>query len=103
MGWNTDTRRRWLGAIFLLAALGMLISGETVLRERLSKLSFVVFWLICFVFTCLALLVAFMDASAIRRRTREERRALFDNTLQDIARHKPMKSQKGSGGREHSG
>lgn len=80
--------RRWLGGIFLFAALGMLVAGETVLRERLGKYSFLVFWLLCFVFTCLAVLIAVVDACIVRRRTREERRALFENTLQDIVRQK---------------
>jgi cobalamin biosynthesis protein CobD/CbiB len=93
MGRRADVTRRWLGAIFLLAAVGMLLAGETVLRERFSSPVFLVFWLICLVFACLALRIAFLDVSAIRRRTREERRALFENTLQEIARRKRSKPE----------
>jgi len=92
MDWKGDMPRRWWGAAFLLTALAMLLAGETVLRERLRPAAFLVFWLICFLFTCLALFIAFLDVSAIRRRTREEQRALFENTLRDIARQKDAKA-----------
>jgi membrane protein implicated in regulation of membrane protease activity len=86
MVWKADTRRRCLGAVFLLVALGMLLAGETVLRNRLGRVSFLVFWLVCFLFTCLALLVAFLDLTVIHRRTREEQRALFEDALKGIVR-----------------
>ena len=88
MGSSSDIRRRGLGAFFLLAALGMLVAGETLLRERMSPLVFLLFWLVCLLFTCLALFIAFLDVTAIRRRIRDEQRALFENTLRDIARRK---------------
>jgi len=94
MGMKADLWRRGLGSFFLLAALGMLVAGKTLLRERLSAPAFLVFWLICLLCTCLALLVAFLDVAAIRRRTREEQRALLENTLQEIARQTKSKSKK---------
>ena len=69
----------------------MLLAGETMLRERLGAVAFLVFWLACFVFACLAMLVALLDVSAIRRRSREEQRTLFESTLQEIARQKEAK------------
>lgn len=64
----------------------MLLAGETVLRDRLGRVSFLVFWLVCFLFTCLALLVAFLDLTVIRRRTCDQQRALLDEALKGIAR-----------------
>jgi membrane protein implicated in regulation of membrane protease activity len=93
MAKTDDRRRRWLGAIFLLAALAMLIAGESVLRNRLEKLAFVAFWLVCFTFTGLAIMMAFLDALALRRRAREQQRELIENTVREIARQKEMKSR----------
>jgi hypothetical protein len=84
MGRNVDRRRRWWGGFFLLLALALLVSGETVLRDRLSTLGLLAFWLLCFLFTCLAVLIAFLDVSATRRRLQDEQRALFEQTLRDI-------------------
>src|SRR2546427_483742 len=86
MGSKSDIRRRWLGGFFLGAALIMLFAGETVLRNRLGRFAFVLFWLVCFAFTGLAIVMAFIDASALRRRLRAEQRALLEQTLQEIAR-----------------
>ncbi len=97
MGNRSDVRRRWLGAIYLALALGMLIVGQTVLRDRFGPVGFVIFWLVCLTFTCLAILVAFLDLSAVRRRTREEQRELVENTLKEIARQKEAKAKKTSG------
>ena len=97
MGNKTDVRRRWLGAIYLALALGMLIAGQTVLRNSFGPVGFVIFWLVCLVFTCLAILVAFLDLSAVRRRTREEQRDLIENTLKEIARQKEARAKKASG------
>jgi len=94
---SRDVRRRWLGAVFLVAALGMLIAGQTVLLDRLGPVAFIFFWLGCFAFTVLALLVAILDFSAVRRRTRKEQVELFESTLQGIERQKESKSQPSPG------
>jgi hypothetical protein len=94
MASKADVRRRWLGAFFLLAAIGMLIAGETFLRDRLSPVLFLVFWTMCFAFTVLAVLVAFLDVSAVRRRIRAEQRELIENTLRQLAASKGSKSGK---------
>ena len=88
-------RRRWLGGLCLLSSLVMLLAGETLLRERLRPVAFLVFWLGCFIFAALALLLALLEVSAIRRRIREEQRTLFETTLQEIARRKQAQTQKG--------
>jgi hypothetical protein len=93
MGSNADIRRRWLGVIFLGIAVLVLIAGETVWNARLRSLGFLVLWLVtCLVFTCLAVLMALLEVSAVRRRTREEQRALLEDTIREIARQKEAKS-----------
>ena len=72
MALDATARRRWLGALILLAALGMLIGGETVLEGKLGGLAFVFYWLVCFALTGLAIVVAFLDARALQRQTRRE-------------------------------
>ena len=84
MAWDATARRRWFGAAFLFAALAMLIGGETLLKGKLGNVAFIVFWLICFGFTGLALLVAFLDARALRSRIREDQRELLQTTLHKI-------------------
>jgi membrane protein implicated in regulation of membrane protease activity len=90
---STDKRRRWLGATFLLAALGMLVAGETLLRSRLGGVAFVIYWLACFVFTGLALLFASLDAAIVRRRARAEQREFLEDTLKEIERERAARQQ----------
>ncbi len=92
---DATARRRWLGALMLLAALGMLVAGETVLKNRLSGLGFLLYWLLCFAFTGFAIILAYVDARALQRRTRREAHELLQTTLKDIetdARAKPRRS-----------
>jgi hypothetical protein len=86
MGLDATARRRWFGAIVLTAALLMLIAGETVLQGRLKELGFLLYWALCFGFTCLAIIVAFLDVRALGRRTRQEQRDLLESTLKKIQR-----------------
>ena len=84
MALDATARRRWIGALFLLAALAMLIAGETLLQGRLTDAGFIVFWLCCFVFTGLAVIVAFLDVRALQDRVRRDQRDLFETTLKKI-------------------
>ena len=84
MALDATARRRWFGAVVLLAALAMLICGETVLKGKLGDLTFIGYWLVCFALTGLAIVVAFLDARALQRRTRQEQRDLFEATLKQI-------------------
>ena len=93
---SADTRRRWLGAIFLLLSVAMLVVGQTVLKEQLRGRTFMFFWLGCFAVTGLAILVALVDAAVLRRRAREQQLELFQNTLGEIAKQKEQHSQKSS-------
>jgi undecaprenyl pyrophosphate phosphatase UppP len=84
MALDATARRRWFGAVVLLAALLMLICGVTVLKRTLEGLTFIWYWMACFALTILAIIVAFLDARALQRRIREEQRDLFATTLKQI-------------------
>ena len=84
MALDATTRRRWFGALVLLAALGMLVAGETVLKGNLENLAFIFYWLGCFILTGLAIVIAFLDARALRRQTHQEQHDLFEATLKQI-------------------
>jgi hypothetical protein len=85
---ESKSRRRWFGALCLLAAIGMLVAGETVLKDRLSQLAFFLYWFGCLGFTILALLTALADAHVLRQETRHRQRALLENTLEEIESEK---------------
>jgi hypothetical protein len=86
MALDATARRRWFGVLVLLIAIGMLIAGETVLKGRMGDWGFLFYWLVCLGFTGLAIVVAFLDARALGRRTRKEAHDLFETTLKDIER-----------------
>ncbi len=85
---SADMRRRWFGLFFLVVAAGMLIWGETILRPWLVGYAFIGYWLICFIMTGLAILVALLDLRATRQRSRDERRDLLERTWEGID-HRP--------------
>jgi hypothetical protein len=100
MALDGNGRRRILGALVLLAALGMLIAGETVLKGRLQNFGFLIYWLVCFLFTGAAFIIAFQDVRALRHRLREEQRDLLHSTLEKIekeARQRPPRQRGGLG------
>lgn len=73
-----DARRRWFGTFFLIMAGGLLIWGQTILKPHLGNgLGFLLYWLVCFSFTGLAILTALLDLRIIRCRTRDAQRDLF--------------------------
>ena len=94
MAVTAKTRRRWFGALCLLAAIVMLLAGETTPGKRLDGLGFVIYWLICFAFAVLAMLTAILDARALRREARAEQRALFETAFHDL-REKKARKQNG--------
>jgi uncharacterized membrane protein len=81
-----SARRRWFGALCLLAAITLLVVDEYVIRDRIGDLLKLAYWLVCLVFTMLAIVAAFLDIRALRRSTRDQQRALFENTLQKVSR-----------------
>ncbi|HSU55002.1 MAG TPA: hypothetical protein VLT36_13165 [Candidatus Dormibacteraeota bacterium] len=84
MGLDATTRRRWVGAIAVAGALGMLILGETALKDRLHDLGLLGYWLICLLLTATAIVVAFLDARSLRVKIHREQRSLLEKTLKDI-------------------
>lgn len=98
MSLNAKARRRWFGTLCLLTAIGMLVAGETVFKGRLSALGFLLYWTGCFVVTGLAALTALRDAACVRAESRQEQRALFEETLRKIEAEKhtrtPAKPEK---------
>jgi drug/metabolite transporter (DMT)-like permease len=84
MAVDATARRRWFGALVLLAALVMLAVGQTLLEDHLKGWTFVGYWLACLGCLGLAIVAALLDVLALRHRTREEHRALLDETLQQI-------------------
>lgn len=84
MALDANARRRWFGTIAVLAALAMVICGETVLRDRLGPFTTLIYWLVCMIFTGVAVMMAFLDVRALGQRTRQEQRALFEATLKKI-------------------
>jgi len=84
MALDATARRRWFGACVLLAALAMLVCGETLLKGTLRDLAFLLYWLACFALTSLAILIAFLDARALQNRTRQAQRDLFETTFKEI-------------------
>ena len=76
--------RRWFGLAFLGLAFGMLVWGQTVLEPKLDGVAYLLYWMGCFIFTFLALLTALLDVWCVRRKQREDRRALIKNTFSSM-------------------
>jgi membrane protein implicated in regulation of membrane protease activity len=88
---NTDILHRKRGMIFLGIAVFMLVLGETVLRHSLGKVSFVIYWMVCFIFTALAILFAFLDVAGVQRQARAQQHELLEKTIGEIVRQKEAK------------
>lgn len=88
---DNEIPHRKRGMIFLGVALLMLILGETVLRQSLGKMAFVVYWMGCFIFTALAILFSFLDVAGVQRRARAQQRELLEKTIGEIVRQKEAK------------
>ena len=99
MTWNAKARRRCFGAICLAMAIGLLIGGETGIEGRPGGPRLIAYWLLCLIFTGLAICVALWDARALRRQNRMEQRALFEDTLRKIEREKKSRESGSSSSR----
>jgi hypothetical protein len=62
----------------------MVICGLTFLNQRLSPAAYLLYWTVCFVFTGLAIVVAFRDVRAVGRETAAKQRDLLEATLKTI-------------------
>jgi hypothetical protein len=90
---SADALRRWFGLFFLAMAFGLLIWGQTVLRDKLKGIPFLVYWLSCFVFTVAAIVTALLDMRATRKRARQEHEDLIQRTLEEIDRESQDNSE----------
>lgn len=90
---SADALRRWLGLLFLALAFGFLIWGQTVLRDRLKGVAFLLYWFCCFLFTIAAIITALLDVRATRKRARREHEDLVQRTLNEIDRESDGKSK----------
>lgn len=70
----------------LAVASGMLIWGHTVLEAHLKGMGFLVYWIVCFLFTFASIVIALLDVHAMLRNIRRERLELFRHALKDIKR-----------------
>ncbi len=84
MGTRPNVRRRWIGGIVLVVAIGMLVAGQTVLRHRLPAIWYLVYWAVCLVLTAVAMIIALLDARDLARGTVREHRDLLESTLKEI-------------------
>ncbi len=84
MGIRPNVRRRWIGGIALGLAIVMLVLGQTLLRNRLPAVWYLVYWAVCLVLTATAMIVALADARDLARGTVREQRDLLENTLKDV-------------------
>ena len=93
MGNNSGSLRRTLGIVCLAVPVGMLVLGQTALKSSLANqvALFLVYWLVCFLFTFAAMFLALAEIRAIRRQTQEETRDLIAQTLNEAeqAQKKP--------------
>jgi hypothetical protein len=89
---TTGFRHRKRGMTFLIISVVMLIVGETLLRSSLEKVPFLIYWTICFAFTGMAVLFAFLDVAGVQRQAREQQRELLEKTIREIARQKEAKA-----------
>ena len=62
----------------------MLILGETVLAGRLSPVGFLAYWVLCFLCTCVAIAVAFLDVRETQQNIRNAQRELLGDALKEI-------------------
>ncbi len=60
----------------------MLVMGRTFLWNRFTQIGFLVYWSVVFLLTCLAALMALIDLTIVRRRSRREQRELLRATLE---------------------
>lgn len=81
---SADALRRWLGLLFLALAFGLLIWGQTVLRDSLKGAAFLAYWGVCFLCTMAAIVTALLDVRATRRKAREEQDELLRRTIEEI-------------------
>lgn len=90
-------RRRWIGGVSLGLAVVMVVAGERLVRGRISRGLELLYWLVCFVLTGVAIVVAMLDFRALKARIMSEHRDLVEKTLKEIqseAQRRPTRAGK---------
>jgi membrane protein implicated in regulation of membrane protease activity len=87
---NRDRWRRRAGLLFVATAAALLVGGETIGKTRLRGWAFLLYWTACLVFTALAMLTAWLDSRAVRRRAQLGQTQVwneaFDGSRQPVVR-----------------
>jgi len=73
-----------MGVVFLGVAVLMVVWGQFFLPRTIAPELQAVFWLLCFLFTLAAIMIACVDLVVLRQRTRTENRELFEETMHEI-------------------
>lgn len=89
--------RRWAAGVFLAASALMLALGLTLFSGQLKGTDFLIYWLLCFLFTGFAALFALIDMAIIRRQSRNEQRDLIQKTLEKTPRDANKPTRRDSG------
>ena len=85
--WPTLTAAGLASGMRWLMLLLMLIGGETLLKGQLDQTWFVLYWMICFLLTGLAISIAFLDAKIVQRRTRQEHRLAWNRQTRVLEKY----------------
>ena len=72
---------RWASGILLCLAFILVVLGFTVFADRLRQVSFLVYWLTCFLLTGTAAVTSLLDIMFVRRKLRKEQRELIASVL----------------------
>jgi uncharacterized membrane protein len=85
MIFTPSTTLRWLATACLTVSVGMVVVGQSLLKDRLRAEAFIYYWLVCIIFTFLTMAIALVDYWVVRRRLHREQKALFQDALRAIA------------------
>ena len=88
MSADSKSRRRKIGTVCIAIAILMLIVGETVLRNKLSGIPMICYWLACFILTAIAAGAAVIDAARVGIESRDAQKSLIEDTLKEIENEK---------------
>jgi hypothetical protein len=88
---NAKFRRRAFGSLCLIAAVVMLMVGETNPSPDTNRVAFVGYWIGCFGFAMLAMGAAILDLRAVRREARAAQRSLVEATLHNLQAEKQQR------------
>lgn len=88
--------------IFLIVASAMVILGQTLLSPFLRGLAFMIYWLVCFAVTGIAMLAALLEARTISRQAREQHREMVARALDGLADARPNAKPPGMTTGEHN-